>query len=421
MKPAPATRNREVRRLIAIFGMLYFVQGASEPTDGLVSQPLRSSLLHGGATPGEVARFLALVALPWALKPVYGIVVDLVPIAGSRRRTWLILSTALASGGAIWLAMSEATIAPGLPLYLVLLVPTFGIALGDVVTDAVMIETGQPLGITGVLQSAQWTSAYAATIGVGWIVGWLTEAGRVSDAFLLSAILSALGLVVAITMVREPPPPIDPPEPASIRGALGAGARPAVLRAALFLLLLAFNPFAALEYAHITVDLGMSDAHYGQTVSVFAAFAVVACLAYGWLAPRVRIDHIAHVALGSSVLATLALIWIDDVTSDFVVSIVSALAWTFAFLLQLDLAARVCPPRYAGTIFALLMAVSNGGDSLAAYVGGTMHDALSPSIGADGAYDVLVLMGAATTAVAWTLVPRLSRDHAASFVDPVPE
>lgn len=369
-------------------------------------------MLAHGATPGAVAQFLALVGLPWALKPLYGVAVDLVPLFGMRRRAWMILSTSIATIGLAWLAIYPPTMTPGWTLGALLVLPTFGIALGDVVTDALMIETGQPLGVTGTLQSAQWTASYSATIAIGWLVGWLTEHDRSAIAFGIAAVLSLASLVVAIVVIREPPPPTDPPEPASLRGAIRSAVTPRVLRAAAFLFLLAFNPFAALEYAHVTVDLGMSETHYGQTVSVFAIFAVVACLTYGWAAERFAIKRLAHVALGSSVLVTLGLVLVVDEATDFALSIASALAWTFAFLLQADVAARLCPPRYSGTVFALLMAVSNGADSLAAYLGGSLHERLSPLIGAAQTYGVLVLLGALGTLGAWLLVPRLAADHA---------
>ncbi len=407
----PKTRN-EVRRLVAIFAALYFVQGSCEPTDGLISQPLRAGMLASGATPGAVAQFLAIVGLPWAIKPLYGIAVDLVPLFGMRRRAWMIVSTSLATVGLAWLAIHPPAMTPGWTLGALLVLPTFGIALGDVVTDALMIERGQPLGATGTLQSAQWTASYSATIAIGWLVGWLTDRDQSAIAFGIAAALSFGSLMLALTVIREPPPPTDPPEPPSLIGALRASLSPRVLRAAAFLFLLAFNPFAALEYAHVTIDLGMSETHYGQTVSVFAIFAVIACLTYGWAAERFEVSRLAHAALGSSVLVTLGLMLVVDEASDFGLSIASALAWTFAFLLQADVAARLCPPRYSGTVFALLMAVSNGADSLSAYLGGALHDRFSPTLGTSITYDILVVLGALGTLFAWLLVPRLARDHA---------
>jgi MFS family permease len=407
-----AQHKRQLRRLIGIFAALYFVQGTCEPTDGLISQPLRSMLLDGGTTPDQAAQFMALVGLPWAVKPFYGLAVDLVPLFGARRKAWMILSTSIATIGLTWLAIEPPTMTPGWTLAAVLVLPTFGVALGDVVTDALMVETGQPLGATGTLQSAQWTAANFAGIAVGPIVGLLTENDQGRWAFAVAAALSASSLVMALFVIRDPPPPTDPPEPASFRGAIRASFSPRVLRAALFLFLVAFNPFTALEYNRITRELDLGELHYGLATSVFAIFAVVSSAGYGWAAERFEVRRIAHVSMGASVLVTFAIMLVHDAVTNYVFQVVSALAWTSALLLQLDVAARLCPPRYAGTVFAFLMAVMNGTASFGEWIGGELHARMLPSLGETGSYNALVVIAAFATALAWGMVPQLARDHA---------
>ena len=404
--------KRDLRRLIAIFAALYFVQGTCEPTDGLISQPLRSMMIDAGTSPDEVAQFMALVGLLWAIKPFYGLAVDLVPLFGMRRKAWMILSTSLATIGLGWLALHPPEMTPGWALATVLVLPTFGVALGDVVTDALMVETGQPLEATGTLQSAQWTASNFAGVAVGPLVGWLTANDMGQWAFAVAAVLSAGSLLMAIFVIRDPPPPTDPPEPASLRGALRASFSPRVLRAALFLFLVAFNPFAGLEYNRITRELNLGELHYGLAGSVFAIFAVIASAGYGWAAERFEIKRIAHVALGASVLVTFGVMLVHDAWTNYTFQVVSAIAWTSALLVQLDVAARLCPPRYAGTVFAFLMAVMNATASFGEWVGGSVHTQLLPTMGHTGAYNALVAVSALATALAWAMVPMLARDHA---------
>jgi len=42
-----------------------------------------------------------------------------------------------------------------------------GLAFTDVLVDALMVENGRPLGLTGAFQSVQWGAIYAASILVG--------------------------------------------------------------------------------------------------------------------------------------------------------------------------------------------------------------------------------------------------------------
>ena len=83
--------------------------------------------------------------------------------------------------------------------------PTLAVAFSDVVADALMIEEGQPLGLTGRLQSIQWASMYAATIVTGLLGGYLTQNGQYRLAFLVCGLLSVLTLALAIWAVHERP------------------------------------------------------------------------------------------------------------------------------------------------------------------------------------------------------------------------
>jgi hypothetical protein len=78
-------------------------------------------------------------------------------------------------------------------------------------------------------------------------------------------------------------------------------------------------------------------------------------------------------------------------------------------LIQLDLAARACPPHVAGTLFALLMSLSNFSMQLSLWLGGPMYDLLKTRYGAAFAFNALVAIGAAFTAGCWLLLPLLLR------------
>src|SRR5215210_2661572 len=82
-------------RLGFLFGALYFLQGFGEPTDGLMAQPVRTLLGTWGRSVSESATFSALLAIPWALKPLYGLLSDFVPLWGSRRKGYLIVTSAV--------------------------------------------------------------------------------------------------------------------------------------------------------------------------------------------------------------------------------------------------------------------------------------------------------------------------------------
>jgi len=104
---------------------------------------------------------MAIIAAPWAIKPIYGLIIDFVPLLGSRRRNYLLLATLATAISLMWLAFARPRKGATNELLMLLFIPTLAVAFSDVVVDALMVEKGQPLGMTGRLQSIQWGSMYA--------------------------------------------------------------------------------------------------------------------------------------------------------------------------------------------------------------------------------------------------------------------
>jgi MFS family permease len=192
--PNDARRNsratKDKRRPLAsvagayfFFAALYFVQGVGDPTSGLIAQPVRSLLRIWGESLAAIGALMALLALPWTIKPVFGLLSDFVPLFGSRRRKYLLLANGAAAVSLFLLAF--VPIAPGSIwlLFALLLPTTMAIALGDVIVDALMVEKGQPLGLTGRFQSMQWAAANAALLLTGVLGGYVAQERLQSLAF----------------------------------------------------------------------------------------------------------------------------------------------------------------------------------------------------------------------------------------------
>jgi predicted MFS family arabinose efflux permease len=404
-------RRSEAIRLGLLFGAIYFIQGIAEPTDGLIAQPVRSLMNSWRYTAAQISVFGAVLTLPWSFKVLYGLISDFLPIGGSRRRSYLILTTAATVVGLGYLYFDPP--APGSTglLLTLLLVPTVGVAFSDVVADALMVEKGQPLGLTGHLQAVQWATMYGAMILTGFLGGWLSDGGRQEWGFVICAAVTAVSLVLAVFCVREPPRAATEITFAGTMNALIQTVRsPAVLVAAAFLFLWNFNPFSAsVQYIYMTRDLELGEQFYGNTMSLFAAAALVASVAYGFYCRRVPFDWLIHAAIVTGVLSTLAYWGMADRPSAVVVTAISGATYMTGNLIQLDLAARLCPPRVAGTVFALLMGLSNLSILLSTAWGGDLYDRFSAAWDHRVAFNALVAIGALCTAACWLLVPWLRR------------
>jgi MFS family permease len=409
-----------VGRLLVLFAALYFIQGISEPTEGLVSQPTRSLLRNWDYTTAQVSSFMALLALPWSLKPLYGLLTDFVPLFGMRRRSWLLLTTFMAAVGLI--AVYLSAVPPGMAwlLFVLLLMPTIGVAFSDVVIDALMVEEGQPRGLTGRIQSVQWAAIYAATILTGILGGYLSEWKLQELGFLTAGLTTLFGFVLVLFVVREPRRDrvANDATSAKARGfrhALLAMWRtvrhPGILTIGAFIFLWNFNPFtSSVLYMHMVDHAGFSEEFYGKTVAIVAFACMIASAAYGFYCRRLSVTQLVYLSIVTGVLATIAYWALGGAWSAAAISFVVGFTYMTGMLVQLDLAARVCEIETAGTTFALLMALSNFSVSISMYLGGQIYDAVAERTSYTFAFNTVVGIGALFTACCLILVPAVRRN-----------
>jgi Na+/melibiose symporter-like transporter len=408
--PSP-TRDDQVLGLTMLFGMLYFIQGISEPTQGLLSQPTRSLLTDWGYTTEVIGPFMGLLALPWSIKPLFGFLTDFVPLAGSRRRSYLLLTTAATALTLILLYFLPPGNGRVALLFTWLVIPTIGVAFSDVVVDALMVETGQPRGLTGRLQSVQWACIWAATILTGKLGGWLSEHQRQDLGYLIAGLATALSLIVAFAVVREPPRSGGPHSAGEAARTLWRSLRhPGILTIGAFLFLWTFNPFSAtvLQY-HMTNHLKFSEQFYGDTISVQAVASVLASVCYAFYCRRLTVGQLVHLSIVTGVMATVLYWWLEGEWSAWIISFVVGFVYMTATMVQLDLAARVCDVQTAGTTVALLMALSNLSYSTSEALGGILYERLSEWRDPTTAFQIVVAIGALFTSGCWLLVPALRR------------
>lgn len=393
-----------------LFGLLYFLQGIGEPTEGLIAQPVRSLLKSWNDSPEQITAFVALLALPWSIKPLYGLLTDFLPLAGYRRKAYLVLSSLAALAGFAGLSLWPLPDGDHAWLMLLLL-PTVGVAFGDVVVDALMIEHGQSRGLTGRLQSVQWAAIYAASILTGVAGGYLSGHQLYQTSFLLCALVAALMLGLSISSVDEPRRPAHLAGfRSSLRSLWSGMCSPVVLSVSLLIFLFEFNPFSmTVLYLHMTEDLHFSEEFYGLTRSIVAVASIFACVGYGFYCRRVPMRRLVHLSIAMGIVSTLAfwLLWNSPLAC--LVSFAFGFAYTTATLVQLDLAAQACPPAAAGTIFAAIMALSNLSTSLSTFLGGFLYQKGIALWGHTVSFNVLVALGALTTAACWLVVPLLPK------------
>jgi MFS family permease len=411
---SPGISRRGAVGLGLLFGALAFCQGVAEPSDGLIAQPSWSLLKRWGHGPGDLGAFSMGVGLVWVLKPVFGLVTDFVPLFGRRRRNYLILAGALAAASMFAPAILHPPSEPSTRFAWLLgwlALATLAWSFADVVADALLIDRGRPSGLVGQFQAAQWAAAYLAGIVAGVGGGWLSQGSREHLGFWLCGLAATGTMLLASFAVRETRVSASAVPPGGAFRALARAVRsPKLLAAGAFLFLWNFNPFSTVVfYLHTTRTLGLDEDFYGMTQSVWAVGSILGCLAYPSLARWVAPPSLVRVSIVLGVASTLTYAGVSGRGTAVAASLVVGLIYMVATLIQLDLAARACPPEAAGTCFALLMALENLAASLSTGLGGWAYDKGGELWGLSTSFSLLVLIGAAFTASSWLLLPGLSR------------
>lgn len=406
------TLRRQALGLIAtlrigfLFGAIYFIQGISDPNTGLIAQPDNSLLRAWGKNPAEIATFGAILALPWCLKPLFGLLSDFVPLGRYRRKSYLIATSLAALIGFAGLYFTPLAEGAERPLLSWLMLASVAIIFCDVVVDALMIETGQPLGITGRLQSVQWAAIQTGTILTGVIGGVLSEKRLQKSGFLLCGGLMMATFLLSLFFISEEPRQEPRGTFRQTMAKLKKSVQPSlVVVVGLFVFLWSLNPFCqAVLYLYITRTLELSDVFYGKLVSLVAVGSLVACICYNLYCRRVPMRWLVHVAVMAGIASTWVYWGLTGKQSALLISVVAGLAYMTGSMVLVDLAARSCPLDAPGTLFALYMALCNLGAAAGTWLGGVIYKHGSDVWGNRTAFNVLILVSGISTGGCWLLV-----------------
>jgi len=388
----------EAQQLAALFAIVYFAQGMWY----LPNQTITIVLKDAGLSAGLVANFFAVSTVPWLIKPVYGLLSDFVPLFGRRRLSYLVLTSSLAAAAGLAAGLT------GTHDYRALLAlftaMGLGLAFTDVLADALMVENGRRLNLTGAFQSVQWASIYTCAILVGIVGGWLAHHRHLSGAFLLAAgfpllTLAATGLIVHEERLRADRAALRA-RLRDVRGALGSRE---VWLVAGFIFLFMFSPSFGPGFLYYQTDrLGFSQQFIGTLGALQALGSVLGAVTYAPLSRQWPLRRRINATIGLSALALLAYLLYRGPWSAAVIDVAYGWVYMVTALAFLELAAKACPPHVEGTFFALLMSVYNAGTQGSHWVGGHLYDAIG--------FERLVVLSTVTTAVVWLLVPLVPID-----------
>ena len=386
------------------FGLVYVVEGIGQ-TGGLIAQPLNYYLKQTfGWTPVQVTAYLTILNLPWIIKPIYGIVSDLLPLFGYRRKAYLVIANAAAAGAYCWVTQ----ITQPSELIFVLLLTAYAMAISSTLCGAILVENGQRLGASDAFVNQQWLWFNIAALASGFIGGQLVE--RLSPAVALhaaAAIIVVAPLAVVSTvwfLISEPRSRIDLPEmKKTFTSLLAAFTLRELWFVGAFLFLYYLSPgLGTTLYYHMTDDLKFSQEYIGILGSISSAGWIAGALLYRRFIKGITARTLLNFSILFGTLTTAAFLLLWDEAAAAVINFFSGLAGMIAFVATLTLAADYCPQRAEGFAFAALMSITNFSGALSDNIGSFLYEHLF-----NRRLEPLILVSAGFTALAFAFVPML--------------
>jgi MFS family permease len=367
-----------ISRLMIYFGLAYFAQGIGQ-AGALINQPLMYYLKSLGFTADQVAGFLAVLTVPWIIKPLYGLISDFIPLFGYRRKSYLVLMNVVAAAGFLWLA---GLTTPGMMVWALLLCAV-GIASSDVLVDALMVKNGQRTGLIKQFQGQQWMWFHIAAVVSGLVGGWLTQRLPPADALHTAAFVTACApaavVLATLFLIHEDKSTLDLTGLRSTtRGLLTSLKSRTLWIVAGFLAFWNFTPsFGTPLFYHMTDHLKFEQSFIGQLTAIGSVGAVIGAFIYRqYLAGRYSTKSLVYLSIVLSAATTLAYLLLVGKISAVVLYFTTGILSMIPFLTVLSLAAGACPPQAAGFTFAGLMSIYNAAGQLSQISGAYLYERL---------------------------------------------
>jgi MFS family permease len=384
------------------FAVVYTVEGIGQAKVGVVWQPLTYFLkTQYGWSALQIAASLAVLDLPWIVKPLYGLISDFLPLFGYRRRSYLLLSNLAAAAAFAWVAQA---VAPGAIVF-ALVLTSIAMAVSSTLCGALLVENGHRHHASGAFVNQQWLwfsgAQAAASVAGGGLVEMLSPRGALHVAALIAAV-APLAVLASLHLVDEARAAIDR---AALRrrldGLLNTFRSRTLWLIAGFLFCYYYSPgFGTPLYFYMTDRLHFSQGFIGALAAVSALGWVAGGLLYRWALAGMRTRALLQLSIVLGTLGTLAYLLIVDPVSAVVVYFVFGVAGMIANVATLTLAAEHCPASAEGFAFAALMSVINLSTPLSDTSGAYLYDHVF-----GGRLAPLIVVSAGFTAFALVLIP----------------
>jgi len=394
--------NRKLARFYVFCFIVYFIEG-SAPTSGIAGSSIFYFMKEGlGLSASFLAYIGSIASMAWFIKPGFGLLSDFVPINGYRRISYLYICSSISI--LLWLLLAGMAyfemITAYLPIFIVSFIMAFCFAFIDVCADGLMVEVGKPTGITGKLQSVQWSSIRIAVMSTTIISGilalWVmpdtgkstinlnsTIYHRLAVVFLIASFFPLINILATYFLVSEEK--IEKTKERIIEvknGIKKVLSMKSIWILALCIFGLNFSPGWGIPFFYYMRDhCGSNHGQMGKIIFSYlstleSGMGILGCIAYYKYSSRIDMKRLLYASILLAALANVCYLWVQGIKSLIVVDVLFGPLFAFVNLAFLDIVAKNCPDLVEGFVFAAMMSVMNIASSASMAVGGWMYKML---------------------------------------------
>ncbi len=349
--------------------------------------PLTNVLMsHLGCNAEQVSRFFWMMTVPWAFKPLAGLLSDSIPLCGTRRRHYLLFASTVAGG--LWFVLAWVTAS-----YTVMLVAAMmlyaAFMLVSTVIGALIVEEGRRSAATGRLTSLRSVIANISFLVGGPLSGLLATRFGPTGGLRLAAGLGALiflSLWIATwILLREklaPRVPIGQTLRRAGRNISGLFRHPTLWAAVgCISLVLAIPSFATLMTFRQRNELGFSFEQIGYLRLVFGVAGMVGALIFRIMCGKLPLRWTLTIGLVVFSLSNMAYFFYNSMPAAFCIEALNGLVITLIHAPLFDLAARSTPKGSEALGYGLIMAVWSNVAQFAPWFGAALNHHFEITLG----------------------------------------
>lgn len=329
-------------------------------------------------TPSQMAAMMGIFALPWVFKPIYGFVSDTYSINEYRRRPYMMIGAYFSA--IMWVILPFCPKEEFL-VSAVMTLASLGLCIADVMADSLLVEVARQEAEEnkGIVQSYSWVFRFIGGL-IGSILGAVSYDGLgYVGVFHLTSLIPCVITVLALFI----------PEEKATRGTnlkkttgklFQAVKQPAIFKPAIFLFLICTTPsYGDVMTFFYRTELAFTADEFGSLDVLGHVVSIIGTIIYKKYLRKVKLRTIFCWALIASFLLenTMLLLvlhvnrdWgIPDYVFAFVERIALTLAGQFITMPMVVLGAKLCPIGVEGTLYALLMSITNLGGIVGSELG----------------------------------------------------